>query len=142
MAGPGGLGKGPNFRDFGFPERGEGGGLGAASVNEQRRQNRLEKEKKGGWKAESNAVVKEKRKGDRRLYCAARHVSFFLIIIFNPIHCMVQRFALTPTSFQIFQGFLTERKLPIADLSRIPVHHGWLSKYLDNYSSRMLRIDA
>ena len=40
-------------------------------------------------------------KEERRVYRGARHVSFLLIIIFNPIHCMVQRFALTPT-FEIF----------------------------------------
>lgn len=44
---------------------------------------------------------------ERRLYRAARHVSFFLIIIFNPIHCMVQQFALTPTS-EILQGSLSD----------------------------------
>lgn len=45
---------------------------------------------------------------ERRLYRAtARHVSFFLIIIFNPIHCMVQQFALTPTS-EILQGILSD----------------------------------
>lgn len=44
---------------------------------------------------------------ERRLYRAARHVSFFLIIIFNPIHCTVQQFALTPTS-EILQGFLSD----------------------------------
>lgn len=45
--------------------------------------------------------------GTRGLYRAARHVSFFLIIIFNPIHCMVQQFALTPTS-EILQGSLSD----------------------------------
>lgn len=44
---------------------------------------------------------------ERRLYRAARHVSFFLIIIFNPIHCMVQQFALTPT-YEILQGSLSD----------------------------------
>lgn len=46
----------------------------------------------------------------RRLYRAARHVSFFLIIIFNPIHCTVQQFALTPT-YEILQGSLSDESI-------------------------------
>lgn len=47
---------------------------------------------------------------ERRLYRAAWHVSFFLIIIFNPIHCTVQQFALTPTS-EILQGFPSDEEV-------------------------------
>lgn len=43
-------------------------------------------------------------------YRAVRHVSFFLIIIFNPIHCTVQQFALTPT-YEILQGSLSDESI-------------------------------
>lgn len=75
------VGKGPNFRDFGFTR------LGRSFFE------RGDTRRRGGQEG--------RFKEERRVYRGARHVSFLLIIIFNPIHCMVQRFALTPT-FEIF----------------------------------------
>lgn len=67
----------------------------------------------GGCRGEAADIGKSQRDGQRGLAatdrgiengdCTVRHVSFFLIIIFNPIHCTVQQFALTPT-YEILQG--------------------------------------
>ena len=60
---------------------------------------------------------------ERRLYRAVRHVSFFLIIIFNPIHCTVQQFALTPT-YEILQGSLSDESIRGA-VDFIPLANTW-----------------
>lgn len=81
-------GKKPKFRDFVY--RGVGADRGGADRMKGRNANvakGMAKRQKGG----------EHRREDSETG-GARHVSFFLIIIFNPIHCMVQRFALNPTS--------------------------------------------
>ena len=95
------LGRGQTFEtsvsEYSTPmERGGVGGCrGVAGTGKSRRNRQEWRRPTGGW---------------NELYCAVRHVSFFLIIIFNPIHCTVQQFALTP-SYEILQGSLSDENI-------------------------------
>lgn len=74
------------------------------------------------WRRKESArgMAATDRGMERRLYRAARHVSFFLIIIFNPIHCTVQQFALTPT-YEILQVSLSDESIRGAVDSSLPL---------------------
>jgi len=84
--------------------RNEETGVGDAVAGGSRQERVVGKKEWGG--RGMTTTDREMECGTETVPCG-RHVSFFLIIIFNPIHCMVQQFALTPT-FEILQGSLSD----------------------------------